>query len=44
MVQLEINPGGVRAVDKGSAGSMEVEKMKFWLLEKQTRLPGWTCV
>lgn len=34
MAQLEINPGGVSAADKGSAGSVEVEKMKFWLLEE----------
>lgn len=44
VVQLEINPGGVRAEDKDGAGSREVEKMKFWMLGKQTRLPAWTCV
>lgn len=44
MVQLEINPGGVRAADKDCAGSMKVEKMKFRMLGKQTTLPAWMCV
>lgn len=44
MIQLEINAGGVRAVDKDCAGSEKVEKMKFWMLEKQRMLPAWACV
>lgn len=44
MVQPEINPGGVRAVDKDCAGSVKVEKMNFWMLGKQrARQPGRAC-